>query len=246
MAGLAGLGLTPAARAEIVTLSASRHNTLVQDSSGALGAGGKQTFFAGVTNQAAGTNRRRGLLAFDIAGAIPAGATITSVSLTLTVDRAGNGSTSTFELHRVLSEWGRGTSSAGNQGGGGGAATSGDATWTSRFFGSGTNWQNPGGDFAAAISAARSVGAVGTYTWASTTTLVSDVQGWLDTPRNNFGWLLKNNEASARSVKRFSGEDWPDAGQRPALVIQYTVPGPGMVAMAGVCGLVALRRRRAG
>jgi hypothetical protein len=49
---------------------------------------------------------RRGLVAFDIAGAIPAGSTINTVSLTLTVDTGKNG-TFTTTLHRVLASWGR-------------------------------------------------------------------------------------------------------------------------------------------
>lgn len=230
--------------ADVVTIGASRNNTLVQDPLGALGSGGAQAIFAGVTAQGGGVDKRRALIAFDIAGAIPAGATITSVSLSLTSDRAANSSLSTFELHRVLSEWGAGTSNLGSQGAMGAPAEAGDATWTSRFFGSGTNWASPGGDFVPAASASRTQAGVGVYTWNTTPTLLADVQGWLNNPRNNFGWLIKNNEVGTRNARRFNGLDWPEPSQRPALVIQFTVPAPGALAIAGFGGLLALRRRR--
>jgi hypothetical protein len=236
--------LAGGAGAEVVTIGASRNNTLVQDPLGAVGSGGAQAIFAGVTAQGGGVDKRRALIGFDIAAAVPAGATITSVSLSLTCDRAANSSASTFELHRVLSEWGAGTSNLGNQGAMGAPAVNGDATWTSRFFGTGMNWANPGGDFAAAASASRNQANIGVYTWTSTALLVSDVQGWLNNPRSNFGWLIKNNESGSRNARRFNGLDWPEASQRPSLVIQYTVPGPGVVALVGFGGLVAARRRR--
>lgn len=244
--GLAALALlAPAAAADSITIGASRNNTLIQDSLGSLGSGGAQAIFAGVTAQGSGVDKRRALIQFDIAGAIPAGATITNVSLSLYCDRAANSSSSTFELHRIISDWGQGSSNRDNQGAMGAAAQPGDATWTSRFFGSGQNWAQPGGDFVAAASAIRSQAGVGIYTWSSTSMLVADVQGWLNNPSGNFGWLIKNNESSSRNARRFSGITWPEATQRPALTIQYTIPAPGALSLAAVGGLVASRRRRA-
>lgn len=236
--------LLSAASADTVTLGASKNNTLVQDSLGALGSGGAQAIFAGVTAQGSGVDKRRALIEFDIAGSIPAGATITSVSLSLTSDRASNGSSSTFELHRIISDWGQGASNPGSQGAMGAPAQAGDSTWTSRFFGTGMNWASPGGDFVPAASASRSQAGVGVYTWTSTPALVADVQGWLNNPASNFGWLIKNNESGGRNARRFNGLDWPEPSQRPALLVQYTVPAPGVLGLAGVAGLLAARRRR--
>lgn len=238
------LGLAGAAGADTITIGASKNNTLVQSSTGSLGSGGAQAIFAGVTAQGSGVDRRRALIQFDIAGAIPAGATITSVSLSLFCDRAANSSSSAFELHRVLADWGQGRSNDGNQGAMGAPAQAGDATWTSRFFGTGQNWNQPGGDFVAAASATRSQAGIGLYTWSSTSLLVADVQGWLSNPSGNFGWLIKNNESSTRSARRFSGITWPDASQRPSLTIVYTVPAPGAAVVVGLGGLIAPRRRR--
>ena len=72
------------------------------------------------------------------------------------------------QLHRVLSDWGEGTSGAGGDplhmgGGGGSPATAGDATWLHTFFDT-SFWANPGGDFSSTASAARSVDQPGFYT----------------------------------------------------------------------------------
>mgnify|MGYP003573010621 CR=1 FL=1 len=67
-----------------VTLNPIKDNTLYQDTSGGLSNGAGAHFFAGMT--AAGA-ARRAVLAFDIAGSIPAGSTITSVALTLNMSK---------------------------------------------------------------------------------------------------------------------------------------------------------------
>src|SRR5213078_3897454 len=137
--------------------------------------------------------RNRALLKFDIAGQLPAGASITSVSLTLWVVRQpsppANSTNSTFGLHRMLVAWGEG-----NKGGSFGVqATTGEATWISRFFLL-PQWAAPGGkvgtDFLTETSASTSVVGLGSHTFASTANLVADVQFWLDNPNSNFGWML--------------------------------------------------------
>src|SRR5262249_19436624 len=127
----------------------------------------------------AGTNGtaspRRALIAFDIAGNVPTGATISSVQLTLYLGQVAGGgggggtgpANSTSALHRLLSDSGEGVTqkstppsdSLGGQGQGV-AAGDGDATWNARMFSATTPtlWATPGGDFAAAISASATVG----------------------------------------------------------------------------------------
>ena len=39
------------------------------------------------------------------------------------------------------------------------------------------------------------VGAIGQYTWSSAQ-MVADVQGWLDNPASNFGWLMLGDEST--------------------------------------------------
>ena len=55
--------------------------------------------------------------------------------------------------------------------------------------------------------------------------MVADVQLWLDTPATNFGWLLRGNEITSQSVKRFDTREHVDPLARPSLTIEYTPPG---------------------
>jgi hypothetical protein len=212
------------ARADQVTLEPSRDNTIFSESdslSNGIGVG----LFAGAIG---GGAIRRALLAFDVAGAIPAGATITSAQLRLTVTRsiAGN---EPMSLHRLSADWGEGMSnSTFMEGGQGAAAMTGDATWGFRFFNT-QEWSTDGGDFAAAASAARQVGDSGPFTWGSTPEMVADVQGWLDAPNGNFGWLVRGNEGGSTTAKRFaSGE--ASAATRPKLLIDFQPTGGGATA----------------
>src|SRR5262245_41223057 len=71
---------------------------------------------------------RRAVIKFDVAGHLPAGSMITHVSLTLTMSKTISGPQAT-SLHRLLADWGEGTSVAAGPEGGGGTPTTGDATW---------------------------------------------------------------------------------------------------------------------
>ena len=102
-------------------LSPLKDNTLYESATGALSNGAGQHFFSGKTDSSA--LLRRGLITFDIAGSIPAGSTIESVTLTLNMSKTSSG-TQTIELHRLLADWGEGSSDApSNEGGGTSAAT---------------------------------------------------------------------------------------------------------------------------
>ena len=137
---------------------------------------------------------RRGVLAFDIAGSIPPCSTITAVSLSLNMSRTLLETARIVELHKLLADWGEGTSDAPGEEGDGAPATTNDATWRHRFFDT-IFWAMQGGDFSAIVSASQSAGPVGFYTWNSTQ-MVSDVQSWLDNPGFNFGWLVLGDEST--------------------------------------------------
>ncbi len=223
------------ARGDTIALNPSKDNTLYENLSGATSNGEGSWLFAGKTGA---DQIRRGLLAFDIAGNLPSLAVIESVTLTLTMDRTISGSQE-MTLHRVSKDWGEGTSDAGGNGGMGTAATVGDATWLHTFFNS-TFWTTPGGDFEATASANQMVDGNGAYTWGSTASLVADVQGWLDQPSSNFGWLLQGNEQTSGSAKRFVSGDNPMASIRPSLFIEYRlVPEPSSWVLVGL-GVMAL------
>ena len=128
----------------------------------------------------------------------------------------------TVELHKALADWGEGTSNASTDIGREAPATTNDATWLHRFFDS-QEWNTPGGDFSSTVSVSTTVGAtLGFYTWSSTPEMVADVQGWLDNPPGNFGWLVKGNESQTNTAKRFDTRENTTIANRPVLSIQFT------------------------
>jgi hypothetical protein len=169
---------------------------------------------------------RRALIRFDISNQISSNAAIQSVALTVNVTTVppGGGVGSVFELHRLLVDWkeGRGIGNFGQ------GALAGETTWNTRFYAA-TLWDQPGAavqsEFSETASASLFVGGLGSFTFASTSNLVADVQQWLVNPQTNFGWLLlSQSETSFSTVRRFaSREDTPNA---PSLAILYAVPAP--------------------
>ena len=128
--------------------------------------GGGPGMFAGT--QGTGSPRR-GLIEFNVAANVPAGATINSVQLELFLGMVagsgggggGGGGSYTIGLYKLAKNWGEGTAGSGNTGiggtGNGFAAGTGDATWNAAAYPS-TLWTHPGGDFSATASATTSVG----------------------------------------------------------------------------------------
>jgi hypothetical protein len=163
---------------------------------------------------------RRGALAFDIAGSIPPGSTITAVTLSMNMSKTPFDTARIVELHKLLADWGEGISHAPGEEGDGAPATSNDATWRHRFFDT-IFWTTEGGDFSATVSASQSIGPIGQYTWSSAQ-MIADVQSWLDNPGNNFGWLALGDESTIATAKRF---DTRESASPPVLTIQY-IPGP--------------------
>src|SRR4051812_46681512 len=156
----------------------------------------KGPLFAGET--VAGTVRRA-LLQFDLEhSALPAGAQITAVTLTLTVTKSGPAPPGLFELHPLLAAWGEGSSNPITNPGKGAAATPGDATWTFRLYQTNA-WNLAGGDFGSTSGTGTIGMSLGAYTFASQPGLLSDVQGWQASPTSNFGWLLMAADEAAPS-----------------------------------------------
>ena len=211
----------------------SKDNTLFQSAFGSLSNGAGPHVFVGQTNQG---SDRHAVLAFDIAASIPGGSTIQSVTLTMEMDLTIAGAT-TVTLHPLTQDWGEGTSLAGGGmgpgtgGGNGAAATTGDATWLHAFSPS-SFWNTPGGDFIAAPSATTTVDQNGLYTWSGTT-MVGDVQGWLDNPGSNFGWLLDSPGLATPESKRFRSREHPEAATRPLLNVTFLPPSGASVTSSG-------------
>ncbi len=207
--------------ADVININPSKDNTLYEfdatkgDLSNALG----MHFFAGETGMG---ELRRGVLAFDIAGNIPPGSTILGVTLSLNMSRTADNTARTVELHKLLADWGEGTSQASGEEGTGAPATPNDATWRHRFFDT-VFWTTEGGDFSATVSASQSVSVLGVYTWSSSQ-MLADVQSWLDDPATNFGWLVLGDESTIATAKRF---DTRESASPPVLTIQFrSAPTP--------------------
>ena len=207
---------------ESVTIGTERDCTLYEDGSGSLANGLGQFFFTGNNGFTGGNRIVRGLVYFDVAASVSAGSTITSAVLTLThsspniTPRSG-----TVNLHKTLKHWGEGISVALGGGGGGAASATNDATWIHTFFNT-SFWASAGGDFSNMVSGSTFVNGNGTYTWSSTQT-VTDVQSWLDSPSDNFGWLIKQTAEGGTAI-RFNSEQNANIATRPQLTIGFAPP----------------------
>lgn len=180
--------------------------------------------YAGRTGDNYGPYVRRALVAFDVAAVVPAGAVIQSAQLKLNLNKAGSTSTGTsVALHRLTETWGEGTSINPVDGGYGAPATTDDATWLWRFYNT-SPWTAAGGSFAVTPSASAVLPDIALVTWGPTPQLQADVQGWLDIPAGNAGWILLGDEITALSASRF------DSRQKgvvpPALQLTYGTAPP--------------------
>jgi hypothetical protein len=249
----ATLGLAPGLRAATITIGASRDGTIYFNHTD-RGSGGGNALISGTNGQ---DDPRRALIAFDIAGHVPAGAKIRRATMSLVLGALPTepSAMSLIETHRILADWGEGTTqqqapandSLGGTGQGAPAAN-GDVTWSSRFWGgSPIPWNTPGGDFAASASSAAAVGqAIDVrYTWPSTAATVGDVQNWLDDPAMNFGWMLVNGDESSMSTFRvFFSRHVATAMLRPELTVDYVPEPTGGCTIAMACGALLPMFRR--
>jgi hypothetical protein len=212
--------LTPGlATAETVFVEAGRDATLIQEPAGELANGSGPAFFVGRNNQAQ-NSVRRGLVYFDVAAALPRNARVENVRLTLYMSPSNPGPRR-IRLHRLLADWGEGTSYA--SGGGGDVSTPGDATWIHSFYDD-EFWVRPGGHFVRRASASRMVAASDFYTW-DTRKMRADVRRWLAAPHRNFGWILIGDETTRQNAKSFASREASDPSLRPLLEVTYHVPG---------------------
>ncbi|MBC7771320.1 MAG: DNRLRE domain-containing protein [Pyrinomonadaceae bacterium] len=224
---LAGLLLCAAgtARADTVTLQAAKDNTLYQDDLGLLSNGAGAYFFAGVNGNG---EIRRGLIAFDLSG-IPVGAVISSASLTARMSRT-TGDVEAVSLHRMLENWGEGASNAAANEGRGTVGQPGDATWLFAYlpgtlWAGGTSEPATGGNFETTASATTPVDQIGFYSWTGPG-LNADVQRFVSSPGENFGWLVHGFENGVSTAKRFDSRQNNNAANRPTLTVTYSIPAP--------------------
>jgi len=210
---------TTLAHADTVILQASKDNSIYADAVTNSNGAGDNIF--------TGTNAlgfaRRAFVAFDVATSIPATAIVDSVVLQLSMSRtAFFAGAQAVSLHRVLADWGEGTSDAAGNEGQGAPATPNDVTWTFRFFNT-VAWSTPGGVCAPTASDTRIVNDIGLYTWKSAA-MRDDVQAWVNSPATNFGWVLLGNETAPSTAKRFDSSEDLLSPAHPQLTVYYRVP----------------------
>lgn len=211
-----------AAAEETKQLQPAKDTTLIESAKGGLANSEGQTIFVGRTGQPQ-DSKRRGLIAFDLSGTIPARSRIVSVTLTMTLQLAAGGDQpSTLNLYRVSRFWKEGTSVA--QGGRGAESQAGDATWVHSVYPT-SRWSRAGGDYLKVSSAKTEVSSSpGAFTWNSTPRLVADVQLWVNSPKKNFGWIVIGDESRAATAKVFHSSEATDETVRPQLSVTFRPP----------------------
>lgn len=189
-------------QAEILTLSPTDDSTLRV---GVANQGSSVILFAGDT--ATSGDYLRSALAFDLSDPSLVGATINSVTLTLTVRNRDSGSSNlgqTINLHSLSDSF-----------------TNDGVTWTSRD--GSNNWANPGGDFGgvlATVSANPSTLNTGDLVEFTSVALTTNVESAVGGPLHLL-YKLATEDAN-RSVFSFSSQSHPTPEYRPKLVIDFT------------------------
>lgn len=226
IAALLPCGPVAAQSSITVQLAPVADTTVFQESPDHASARGGSAF----TGNNAGGYARRALMRFDLS-AIPAGSTIVSATLGISVDKVPPGlQSSTGRLHRLLNSWGTGTSNSGSNGGGA-IATTNDATWSHRFWGTTQVWTAPGGggDFVLTPSGAIAMSLLGRSVWSGAG-VRADVQLWVDQPTQNFGWAILGEETLDKTAHRFGASEFTTVSARPRLDIEYQPPAPAPAA----------------
>jgi len=201
-----------------VVVPADRDNTLYQHPFGSFSNGSGDSVFCGLTAQGV---VRRAVVRFPVASALPADAVVVAATLTGEVVFSTAPGTGAVGVHRLLRDWGEGSSLATGGGGGQGApSAANDATWIHAQYPN-TPWTAPGGDFAPVPSAVVAMPAQGLF---ALPVAAADVQDWLAQPASNFGWLLKTDETTLSGrARRIHSREAPAGG--PALHVAYLRPG---------------------
>lgn len=144
---------------------------------------------------------RRALVKFDTENTIPAGATISSARLTLTV-KGGNSEARTLGAYRVTSSFAEN-----------------EVTWSRRY--SGTSWSTSGGDLGSRY-AESAVGATpGSTVTFDVTRLVQEVVRGTYGSRYTRIAVVDTGDASVESYREYYPSEASDASVRPKLTVTY-------------------------
>lgn len=183
--------------------------------------GGQSDLPAGTLGANAGRMRSRVLVRFDLGG-FPAGLQVETAFVRWEVTREPVvPPVARFGLHRVLVGWEEGRGTGGLPGGE--AALAGESTWGSKAYGT-LNWSEPGMglgvDYQAIPDATEEVSGQGMYEFEVGAQGVATIQGWIEDPSRNHGWLLRTEDESvARSARRWGSRE---GGKGAVLRIRVT------------------------
>ncbi len=141
---------------------------------------------------------RRTVIRFDVAGSMPANATITNAQLCLTAYAVSHAMT--INVHRLQTPW-----------------TESGVTWMHSEVGQ--YWTTMGGDYDASESAAVAIaaGGIGEICWNVT----SDAATFYTAPTSNYGWLLRDPQDSGGSSETTSFRSREYSADVPRLQITY-------------------------
>ena len=184
---------------------AGARDTTLSQSAPATARGGETMLLMDGDDPAGSGQDQVTLAGWDVSS-IPAGATITSASIQLTVT---NTSTGSYEVYEALRPW-----------------TESEATWSQAS--AGIPWSSPGaagtGDRGTAVLGTVSAAALGLLNVALNASGVALVQGWVNGGTPNRGFVIANS-ATTDGADVHSSES-ATVSARPALSIQYSLPGP--------------------
>lgn len=169
-------------------------DTYIWDTSPTTNRGTETTF---VVDTAVGveTDQRKGLLKFDIS-TIPVGSTVVGAYLDLWISAEGQG----FKMHRMLISW--------------------DESSTYNSLSGGVD--NDGVDAAVAIDAQNAINLDTIVSVTLKTNLaLSTIQGWVNDPSTNYGWLLEQISSATGDGLQFDSRQSITASRRPKLTIRY-------------------------
>ncbi len=203
------------------TIIADRDNTIYSESN-TLSNGSGQNLFTGATQTG---DKRRTLIHFNLS-TIPPGSVINAVSFSIYCNKIPQDpAPATIELHKLLKDWGEGTSDATGAEGTGASATTNDATWSFNLFNT-SSWTTPGGDFMAVKSASAKGVDIGTFSMTGEN-LVADVQSFINNPATNFGWIILDSaEGTTSSARRYAARVNANPALRPQITVTYMASLP--------------------
>jgi len=76
-----------------------------------------------------------------------------------------------------------------------------------------------------------------TFTFSAS--LIAFVQGWLDDPASNHGWILLGDEVFMQNASRILSREHTGPGN-PLLILEFTPPPPTAVPVMTTTGLLVL------